>query len=152
MGKKWRGSGVRHTIPFVGRFAGLWLIVSVAAVVVAAGSAYMIFAERFEVDKATPFVHALELQTGLTILALVGLAVFTTHRLAGPWIAMRRGCEAVRDGNLAFKLRIRANDVQIKNVERVFNEMMDALNGKPPAAAPPEPTPTPTATPAPQAG
>ena len=142
MGKKLRGTGVRHTIGFVGRHAGLWMLVTIAAVLVAAGSSYMVFAERFEGAAAERFLHALALQTVLTILAVVALAIFTTHRLAGPWIAVRRACDAVRDGQLATRLRIRANDAQVKNVERSFNEMMDALESRRAAAAP---APAPTA-------
>jgi methyl-accepting chemotaxis protein len=129
MAKKLRGTGVRHTIPFVGRFAGLWLVVTIAAVLVASGSSYMLFAERFG-DDSPGLMRALAVQTVLTVLAVVALAVFTTHRLAGPWIAVRRACEAVRDGNLSLRLRIRASDVHVKNVERAFNEMIDALEGK----------------------
>jgi nitrogen fixation/metabolism regulation signal transduction histidine kinase len=140
MAKRWRGSGVRYTIGFVGRFAGLWLVVSIAAVLVAAGSSYLVFAERFEGAEARPFLYALELQTALTILALVGLAIFTTHRLAGPWIAVRRALEAVRDGNRAMRLRIRANDSHVKSVERAFNEMIATLDGEPrPTAVAPAP-------------
>lgn len=136
MAKRWRGSGVRYTIGFIGPFAGLWLVVSVAAVIVAAGSSYLVFSERFEGDAARPFFYALALQTGLTILALIGLAVFTTHRLAGPWIGVRRALEAVRDGNRSMRLRIRVSDRYVKGVERAFNEMIDTLNGaEPPADA-----------------
>ena len=41
MVRKIRGSGVRHTFPMVGRFAGLWLIVTLAAVAVAVASTYL---------------------------------------------------------------------------------------------------------------
>jgi len=147
MGKRWRGTGVRYTIGFVGRFAGLWLVVSIAAVLVAAGSSYLVFAERFEGADAKPFLHALELQTGLTILALVALAIFTTHRLAGPWIAVKRALDAVRDGNRATRLRIRANDRHVKSVERAFNEMIAALDGRTQAAATAPPAPAATSAP-----
>ncbi|HEV8632204.1 MAG TPA: hypothetical protein VGV61_17955 [Thermoanaerobaculia bacterium] len=135
MAWKLRGSGVRHTLPFVGRFAGLWLIVTITAVLVAASSTYLVFAERAPAGIASSVGKALLLQTGLTILAVVALAVFTTHRLAGPWIAVRRALEQVRQGNLEDRLRIRANDVYIRDVERAFNEMLDSLKGKGPGAA-----------------
>ena len=38
--KKLRGSGVRYTLPFIGRFVGMWVLVTVAAVAVAAVSSY----------------------------------------------------------------------------------------------------------------
>src|SRR5581483_10928728 len=94
MAKRLRGTGVQHTIGFVGRFSGLWMIVTIAAVLVAAGSTYMVFAERFEGATQARFVRALALQTGITVIAVIALAIFTTHRLAGPWIAVRRALEA----------------------------------------------------------
>jgi nitrogen fixation/metabolism regulation signal transduction histidine kinase len=135
MAKRLRGTGVKHTIGFVGRFSGLWMVVTIAAVLVAAASTYLVFAERFEGATQVRFVRALALQTGLTVVAVVALAIFTTHRLAGPWIAVRRALEAVRDGNLDTRLRIRASDINCKNVEVAFNEMVEALNGKRPAGS-----------------
>jgi hypothetical protein len=129
MAWKLRGTGVRHTLPFVGRFAGLWLLVTTAAVLVAAGSTWLLFSER---SGDASLGNALAVQTVLTVLAVGALAIFTTHRLAGPWIAVRRACEAVRDGNLDDDLRIRSQDIHIRNVERAFNEMLASLRAKGP--------------------
>jgi nitrogen fixation/metabolism regulation signal transduction histidine kinase len=121
MARNLRGSGVRHTFPMVGRFAGLWLIVTLAAVGVAAASAYML-AER---GGTRPLL--LMLETGLIVGAVAALAVFTTHRLAGPWIAVRRALDRVRDGDLDTPLRIRTVDPYLRDVERSFNEMRESL-------------------------
>jgi methyl-accepting chemotaxis protein len=131
MAWKLRGTGVKHTLPFVTRFAGLWLLVTIAAVLVAASFAYLLFAEQ----GADGVSRALATQTILTILAVCALAVFTTHRLAGPWIAVRRALDAVRDGNLDYHLRIRSQDVHIKNVEAAFNEMLSTLRSRGAGAA-----------------
>jgi len=133
MVRKLRGSGVRHTLPFVGRFAGLWMLVTSAAVLVAAVSTYLLFAQDHE---GASVGKVLAMQTVFTILAVGALAVFTTHRLAGPWIAVRRALEAVRDGNFDDRLRIRTQDVHIKSVEHAFNEMLDTLQGRPGATPP----------------
>jgi nitrogen fixation/metabolism regulation signal transduction histidine kinase len=61
------------------------------------------------------------------VIAVVALAVFTTHRLAGPWIAVRRALDRVRDGDLDTPLRIRTVDPYLREVERAFNEMRESL-------------------------
>ena len=123
--KKLRGSGVRYTLPYLGRFAGLWVLVTLTAVAVAAASSYLVFAER-SADEAS-VGGALLLQTVLIALAVIALGIFTTHRLAGPWIAVRRALDRVRSGDLETELRIRSNDAHLREVERSFNEMIAAL-------------------------
>jgi hypothetical protein len=153
MAKKIRGSGIRHTLPYVVRFAGLWLVVTIAAIVVASMSSYWLFAGRVGERAATTHMRtAIIVQAGLSILAVIALAIFTTHRLAGPWIAVRRALDAVRDGNLDTGLRLRATDPRIKEVELAFAQMLDSLRqrqrgdapivaetlpGSPPVAPPP---------------
>jgi nitrogen fixation/metabolism regulation signal transduction histidine kinase len=128
MVKNLRGSGVRHTAPMVGRFAGLWLLVTLAAVAVASVTSYLALQTRGGARGADgSMLGALLLQTALTVGAVAALAVFTTHRLAGPWIAVRRALEGVRDGDLETQLRIRSVDPHLREIERAFNEMTDAL-------------------------
>ncbi|MEA2691020.1 MAG: hypothetical protein QOJ16_407, partial [Acidobacteriota bacterium] len=62
--------------------------------------------------------------------ALVALALFTTQRLAGPFIALKRACEDVKDGNLARRVRFRRADGHLLEVEAAFNEMMESLEGR----------------------
>jgi nitrogen fixation/metabolism regulation signal transduction histidine kinase len=126
MARKLRGTGVRHTIHMVGRFAGLWLLVTVAAVVVAAASSYLLISTVMD-GAAEGLLRALLLQAALTIVAVIALAVFTTHRLGGPWIAVRRALESVRAGDLETQLRIRSADPYLQEVERAFNEMTAEL-------------------------
>ena len=121
-----RGTGLRHTLPFFIRFAGLWLVVSVAAVLVAGVSSYMLFAQRLE-GGGSVLRSAIVLQTVLSVLALIALAVFTTHRLAGPWVAVRRALLAVRDGKLDTRLRFRVSDPRLQEVQDAFEEMMTSL-------------------------
>jgi nitrogen fixation/metabolism regulation signal transduction histidine kinase len=66
-------------------------------------------------------------QTVLTLLALFGLAVFTTHRLAGPLIALRRAMDEVKAGNLDKGLQFRRSDPHLHELETSFNEMLAAL-------------------------
>ena len=133
MVRKMRGSGVRHTFPMVGRFAGLWLIVTLAAVAVAVASTYLVLqADGVGARSST----ALLFETVLVVIAIAALAVFTTHRLAGPWIAVRRALDRVRDGDLETPLRIRTVDPYLREVERAFNEMRESLR-RPAAGGPP---------------
>ena len=118
-----RGTGLRHTLPFFVRFAGLWLVVSTAAVLVAGVSSYLLFDERLA-SGSGDFRNAIVLQTVLSVLACVALAVFTTHRLAGPWVAVRRALLAVRDGNLDARLRFRVSDPRLQEVQDAFDEML----------------------------
>lgn len=126
MKKRMRGSGLRYTLPFLFRFAGLWLVVTIAAVLVGAVSNYLAIARMENVD-ADGLRLALAIQTGLSLVAVVGLAVFTTHRLAGPWIAIKRALDSVRDGDLETGLRLRRTDPQNLPVQVAFDEMLASL-------------------------
>jgi nitrate/nitrite-specific signal transduction histidine kinase len=136
MARTFRGSGLRHTLPYVVRFAGLWLVVTIAAIVVASVSSFWLFAERVGEGGAAQLRTVIVVQATLSILAVIALAVFTTHRLAGPWIAVRRALDRVRDGDLDGGLRLRATDPRIKEVELAFAQMLDSLRQRYRAAAP----------------
>ena len=136
MARKIRGTGLRHTLPYVVRFAGLWLVVTIAAIVVASLSSYWLFAERVGDAGAAQLRKVILIQATLSILAVIALALFTTHRLAGPWIAVRRALDKVRDGDLDSGLRLRATDPRIKEVELAFAQMLDSLRQRQRTAAP----------------
>ena len=135
-----RGSGVRLTLPYVMRFSGLWLVVTILAVLVFAVTSYLELADRLTEAGRNRLLLVLSLQTVFVVLAVFALAVFTTHRLAGPLIAIRRALNDVRDGNLDRNLRFRRTDAQFGEVENAFNEMLVSLRqqaargGEPPAA------------------
>jgi len=96
-------------------------------VVVASVSSYWLFAERVGEAGAAQLRKVIFIQATLSILAIIALALFTTHRLAGPWIAVRRALDRVRDGDFDTGLRLRASDPRIKEVELGFAEMLDSL-------------------------
>jgi methyl-accepting chemotaxis protein len=138
---QFRGSGVRLTLPYVIRFSGLWLVVTILAVLVFALTSYLSLADRLTDAGRDRLLMVLGVQTVFVVLAVVALAIFTTHRLAGPLIAIRRACEDVRDGKLDRNLRFRRSDPQFSEVEAAFNDMVLSLrqqaggDGKPPSAA-----------------
>lgn len=138
MARQVRGTGLRHTLPYVLRFSGLWLLVTTLAILVFAVSLYLSLAERLTEPGRTRLVLVLGLQTFFVLAAIFALAVFSTHRLAGPLIALRRSLEAVRDGRLDWVLRFRSTDPHLDDIETAFNEMMAALRQK---NGEPDPTP-----------
>src|SRR5689334_20924659 len=94
--RKVRGSGVRFTLPYVLRYSALWLVVTVAAVVLFGITSYLVASQRLDGESLQRVALILTLQTVFLILAVVALAVFTTHRLAGPYIALKRALEEVK--------------------------------------------------------
>jgi Sec-independent protein translocase protein TatA len=125
--RKIRGAGVQLTLPYVLRYSALWLVVAVAAVVLFGITSYLVAAERLSGEALRQMALLLTLQTVFLILAVIALAVFTTHRLAGPYIALKRALEEVKRGELDHPLRLRTADIHLKEIEVSFNEMTAAL-------------------------
>jgi methyl-accepting chemotaxis protein len=133
--KKVRGAGVQFTLPYVLRYSALWLVVTLAAVVLFGITSYLVASERLSGEALNKMALLLTLQTVFLILAVIALAVYTTHRLAGPYIALKRALEEVKQGELDRPLRLRTADIHLKEIETSFNEMTAALrerlHGKP---------------------
>src|SRR5262245_25644181 len=124
-----RGTGVRYTLPYILPFSGLWLVVTILAMVVFGVTCWLVASGSPLLDQAARNRLALVLaaQTLFLIVAVFALAVFTTHRLAGPYIALIRAFEAVKGGDMERVLRFRSSDVHLHDVETSFEEMMAAL-------------------------
>ena len=122
-----RGTGVHFTLPYVLRYSALWLVVAVAAVVLFGITSYLVASQRLDGEALQHMAIVLALQTVFLILAVIALAVFTTHRLAGPYIALKRALEEVKSGELDRPLRLRTTDIHLKEIEASFNEMTAAL-------------------------
>lgn len=125
--RKVRGSGVKFTLPYVLRYSALWLVVTVAAVVLFGITSYLVAADRLGGDALRHMALILIVQTVFLIAAVIALAVFTTHRLAGPYIALKRALEEVKQGELGRPLRLRTADIHLKEIEGSFNDMTAAL-------------------------
>lgn len=125
--RKIRGAGVQFTLPYVLRYSALWLVVTVAAVVLFGVTSYLVAAGRLSGEALNHMALLLTFQTVFLILAVIALAVFTTHRLAGPYIAIKRALEEVKQGELDRQLRLRTTDIHLKEIETSFNEMTAAL-------------------------
>ena len=122
-----RGAGVQFTLPYVLRYSALWLVVTLAAVVLFGITSYLVASERLSGEALNHMALLLTFQTVFLILAVIALAVFTTHRLAGPYIAIKRALEDVKRGELDRPLRLRTADLHLKEIEASFNEMTASL-------------------------
>lgn len=128
MEKKWRfrGSGFKHNLRSIWPFSAVWVILMVmAAPVLTIGMMWSGVAPESMHRDIWFFLFT---RMPLIAFAAVALAIFTTNRLAGPMICLRRAFEAVRGGNLDYRLRFRRNDKHLREIETAFNEMMEVLN------------------------
>lgn len=122
-----RGTGVRITLRYVPRFAGLWLVVCVLTLLVFALTSYLGLFNSLDGEGRSRLLLVLTFQTVSVIVGMVALAIFTTHRLAGPFVALLRAFSDVKAGDLDRSLRFRKTDTHVKDLESEFNEMMASL-------------------------
>ena len=122
-----RGSGVRLTLPYVFRVSGMWLLVSALILLVFSVTCYTALFVRVPEPSRGPLVIILVVQTVFVLLALVALAIFSTHRIAGPLIALRRACDEVKAGNFETPLRFRRSDPHLGEVADAFNAMVSSI-------------------------
>ncbi len=127
MKKDWklRGTGFKHTLPAVMPFFGIWVVVVVL-------TAPVITVAMMLSGIVPPSTHGdiwFFLLTRVPVLALaaMGLALFTTARVAGPLILLRRAFEDVQRGDMDRRLGFRQTDKHLRELETAFNEMMQAL-------------------------
>jgi nitrogen fixation/metabolism regulation signal transduction histidine kinase len=122
-----RGTGVRFTLRYVPRFSGLWLVVCILTLIVFALTSYLGLRGSLGEVGRSRLLLVLTFQTLCVIVGMVGLAIFTTHRIAGPFIGLLRAFEEVKRGNLDRPLRFRSTDSHMADLETSFNEMLAAL-------------------------
>ena len=126
------------TLPFVLWYSTLWFVVLVVTVPVFAVASYFMIADVLPEQGRRDLVFVLLTRTPLIILTVAGLAVFTTHRLAGPFIALKNAFDDVRDGNIDRVLRFRRSDAHLRGLETAFNGMMDTMRKQIPGKKAPE--------------
>jgi nitrogen fixation/metabolism regulation signal transduction histidine kinase len=122
-----RGFGVRYTLPYFLRFSGVWVLVTSLVAVVFGVTSYLAMFDQLTEEARRHLVVVLSIQTVLIVLAVILLAVFSTHRLAGPLIGLKRAMEDVKAGNLSRELRFRSTDPHLDEIANAFNEMVAAL-------------------------
>lgn len=125
-----RGTGVRLTLPYMLRYSALWLVVTVLAVAVFGIACYLVASDHLVGEARQHVALVLGAQTVFLILGVIALAIFTTHRLAGPYIALKRAFEEVTRGEMDRPLRLRGSDAHLRELEDGFNQMTAALRDR----------------------
>jgi HAMP domain-containing protein len=135
-----RLSSVRFTRPFLWKYTGMWILLSVALIAFGAVTSYLL--QRYQWDlvaAANPalrpelaaaqsrFLLGLVVQSALLLAAVGALAVMTTHRLAGPIIGIRLACEDVAKGRLDRRVAFRSHNQELDDLADAFNGMMEAV-------------------------
>ena len=123
--RKIRGSGFKHTLPAVLPYSAVWVFVVVL-------TAPVITVAMMLGSIVPPSLHGdvwffLFTRVPVIALAATGLAIFTTTRVAGPLVQLRRAFEDVKRGDMDRRLRFRRVDKHLQELETAFNEMMVAL-------------------------
>ena len=131
--RKLRGSGFRHNLPSVWPYSGVWVVVVVltAPVITVA----MMMGGIVPPSTHTDIWFFLLTRVPVIALAAIGLAIFTTNRVAGPLVYMARVFEDVEGGNMDRRLRFRRADKHLQALETAFNGMMVALRERTEAGA-----------------
>jgi len=125
MKMKFRGSGFKHTLSSVVPFSAVWVLVVVLTVpIIIIG---MIAGDLVPPSSYGDVWFFLATRMPVLALAVVTLAIFTTSRVAGPLIPIRRAFVAVRGGDMDYRLTFRRSDRHVKNLEESFGEMMAAI-------------------------
>ena len=122
---KFRGSGFKHNLNAVWPFSGVWIIVMVLTPPVLT-IAMMLGGVVPESSHRDVWFFLLT-RVPVIALAAIGLAIFTTNRVAGPMVQLRRAFEDVKRGDMDRRLRFRRADKHVQELETDFNEMMVAL-------------------------
>jgi len=137
-----RLSNVKLTRKYHFRYMGLWIILASFFVIVLNMVLYLYVEERWGglaslsrpfhqeyIGIRRVFVGSLCLEAVLFIVGIVGLGMFTAHRVAGPYIRLRHVCAAVTAGNFSQELKFRDYD-HLEEVEDAFNGMMSKVREK----------------------
>ncbi len=133
---------VRLTAHLHWHYMGLGFILSlvfIVAICFTMGTLILIQSDLFnllEEDLAVKIgaMHRhLVLLAGLEILfyliGLVALSILTAHRIAGPYLALKRTFAQIREGDLNARLHFRKYD-NLDDVAVSFNTMMDAVKAR----------------------
>lgn len=75
-------------------------------------------------------LHARVWPTVITLMCVIGMHSFRVfHRFVGPLYRFRWAFEQVQNGNLGFRVKLRAKDY-LRREEEALNEMIEMLAGK----------------------
>ncbi len=110
-----RGSGFRHNLPAVFPFSAVWVfLVVLTAPIITLGMTAGGLVPESSYDDLWFFLFT---RVSVLAVAATGLAIFTTDRVAGPLILIRRAFEAVDEGNMEHRLKFRHTDKHLRSFE-----------------------------------
>ena len=117
-----RGSGFKQSLLTVWPFSAIWVLVVVLAVSVIP-IAMMLGGIVLPSLHGDVWFFVFTRVPAIT-LAVTALAIFTTTRVAGPFVPLKRAFEDVKRGDMDRRLRFRHADKHLRELETAFNEMM----------------------------
>jgi methyl-accepting chemotaxis protein len=125
-------SNVKLTARFRMQYMGMWLVFSLTLLVMLNVLGFALYAhmqrsmgDAVESGSTSP-VAALLIVDLFLLASLAALTVLTTHRVAGPYLGLRRAIDEIRAGDLDRRLTFRTYD-HLDDLAAAFNGMMDKL-------------------------
>ena len=132
-------SNVGQTRKFHYQYMGLWIFLTSVLIVVLNIVVYLLVEERWLGPTAisrdfhqqyvvfrNAILFALGVECCLFIIGIIGLAKFTAHRLAGPFIRLQHVFDSVAAGEIDHKLKFRGYD-HLEELESAFESMTKAI-------------------------
>jgi len=121
-----RGTGFKHTLRWVFPYFAIWVVVLVL-------TAPVLTIAMMLSGLVPDYLHGdiwffLFTRVPLIALAGVGLAIFSSARVAGPMVHLTRAFEDVTRGDMDRRIRFRPGDGSYRELETAFNEMMVAVS------------------------
>lgn len=125
MKRKLRGSGYKHTLPWVLPTFAIWVVVLVLTAPIL--SITMMLSGIVPTYLHSEIWFFLLTRTPAIAVAGIGLAILTSARSAGPLVQLGRALDEVKNGDMDRRLGFRKSDKAFRGIETSFNEMMDVL-------------------------
>ena len=124
------------------KYYGWWFIVSILLILLLSACFFLLFEEQWQsilmqnpdrsleyVFSRSRFVTTLVFVSLLLMIGITILGIFTAHRIAGPFVALRNAFDEVKKGNFDHRIQFRKED-ELAEIQSSFNEMMDTLKEK----------------------
>jgi methyl-accepting chemotaxis protein len=135
-------SNVKLTEKYRFQYLGLWMMICFFFIALLNVAVFLLYEqmrllaqpEGVDVELGLALDHSAAMVTILALtlafgFSVVALAIFTAHRIGGPYIALKRTMAAIREGDLSQRLKFRDYD-KLEELEAAFNEMMDSVQAR----------------------
>lgn len=126
--RKLRGTGFKHTLPYVWRFSNVWVFVFLVSLPGTVTGFLMSDVLTEEGREAT--LRFMYTQMPIMMVVIAVLSVMLTARLAGPFVAIKRAFADVAAGDMTRRLRFRREDRHLADIEDGFNAMMERVESQ----------------------